>query len=140
MIEGEALRVEHLSSGVISSQPMRVYGTLWSGQHQLLWTCDTAGSSLSAALALRVSGEFKVSAAFTRAPDYGIAKLSIDGALLGTTEDLFSPVVSHSSRTSLGRVSLPAGPHVLGVTIVGKNADSSGYRFGLDWIELTLVR
>src|SRR5262249_52312310 len=93
LIEGEALRVESHTSGANSSQAMQAYGTLWSGNHQLLWTCDTAGSTLSAPLSLRVSGAFDVAAAFTRASDYGVAQLSIDGKLLGTPEDLFGPVV-----------------------------------------------
>jgi hypothetical protein len=98
------------------------------------------GSAFSAALALRVSGAFDVSAAFTAAPDYGVAQLAIDGAPVGSPQDLFSPKVRHSGRTPLGRLSLPAGPHVLGVTIVGQNPDSTGCKFGLDWIEFTPVK
>jgi WD40 repeat protein len=140
LIEGEALRVLRHSSGRISHQATQQFGTHWSGDHQLLWTSDRPGSTLSAVLFLRVSGEFEVSAAFTRAPDHGIAQLSIDGEPLITPGDLFSPVVSHSGGTALGRVSLAAGSHALEVTMVGKKPESTGYKFGLDWIELTPVR
>jgi hypothetical protein len=90
---------------------------------------------------VRSAGTYDVSAAFTRAGDYGIAALAPDGRPLGEPMDLYTPYprVVSSGPVAFGTVELSAGSHVLTVTEVDKNPKSTAYFFGLDWIRLTRV-
>jgi hypothetical protein len=60
----------------------------------------------------------------------------LNGQTLGTPLDLFNTGEVVSGPTDLGEVTIGAGKQVLNVEVTGKNAQSKGYNFGLDWIKL----
>jgi D-arabinan exo alpha-(1,3)/(1,5)-arabinofuranosidase (non-reducing end) len=141
VIEGESLKVASKSSGDVSNQDMLGFGEQWSGARQLWWVCREKGSKLLLELPVAALGDYDISAAFTKAGDYGIAALAIDEQPLGEPIDLYAPhpQVLHSGPIALGERTLTAGAHTLTVTMVDKNPKSSSYLFGLDWIKLARV-
>ncbi len=73
----------------------------------------------------------------TKACDYGIVQLSLDGKAVGKPIDLYYPEVSTSGPISLGTHDLTAGDHRLTVEIVGANPRAMpSYMFGIDRIDV----
>ncbi len=91
------------------------------------------GDKLVLALPPTPAGRFQVSVQCSRARDYGIIQLSLDGEKLGEPLDLYDPgVVVRPTR--LGIRSLTAGEHRLTVELVGANPRAlKQYMFGLDY-------
>jgi hypothetical protein len=82
-------------------------------------------------------GSYKVSVALTKARDYGIVQLYLDGQKAGEPVDLYNPTVIPSGPVDLGTHELAAGQHKLTVEIVGANPKAiQGFMFGLDRVIL----
>ena len=76
----------------------------------------------------------------TRAFDYGIFQLSLDGEKLGAPIDFYS-AQNVAQRITLGERQLGQGEHRLGVEIVGTNpAAKPRFMFGLDCVKLEPVQ
>jgi hypothetical protein len=79
-----------------------------------------------------------VSAVFTKAPDYGIHELAVNGKVIAPSVDLFNAgEVIVAEPVSLGRADFTKGLNFIDVKILGKHPDSTDYMFGLDYILLT---
>jgi hypothetical protein len=113
----------------------------YSNGKQLWWTTTSAnaqaknianGDKLVLALDLAEAVDTEMQMFFTKADDYGIMQLSLDGETLGDPIDFYDVNVVRTEKVSFGRVQLEAGRHELTVDIVGKNASSANYLFGLD--------
>lgn len=127
MVEGENLRVVSLSGGRTTIQRIEQFG--WSGGAQLWWTGAQPGDKLVLALPSTAAGRFLLIAQFSRACDYGIVQLSLDGEKLGGPLDLDDPgVVVRPTR--LGIYSLVAGEHRLTVELAGANPRALGDKTG----------
>jgi len=124
----------------VPNQEMMGWGEEWSDASQLWWTGTKVGQVLTLDLPVGKAGKVAVSAALTRAPDYGIVALAIDGKPLGAPIDLYAGSVEHSGALKLGTVDLDAGKHALTITITGKNPKSKNTLVGVDWIKLEPVR
>ncbi len=137
-IEAEDLKVQAVTSGEVPNQDMLPFGDAWSGGRQLWWLPRDPGARLDLELPVVAAGTYAVSAAFTKAGDYGTVQLAIDGMDLGGPIDLFepAPAVVHTGAISLGTVSLGAGAHTLSIRLAGKNERSSNSLVGMDWIKL----
>ncbi len=73
----------------------------------------------------------------TKAIDYGIVQLWIDGSKAGSPVDLFHEGVVPTGPVALGTHQLAAGDHTLTVEIVGTNPKAvPAYMFGLDQVLL----
>ena len=59
----------------------------------------------------------------TKANDYGIAQLALDGKNVGKPIDCFDPQVTRTAAISLGTFDLKAGKHVL-PTVIGVNKNA----------------
>jgi hypothetical protein len=141
VIEAEDLKVKARSSGEVPNQDMSPFGDAWSGGRQLWWYVHEPGAKLDLDLPVKTSGAYALSAAFTKAGDYGTIQLAIDGKPLGKAIDLYEPFPSviHTGDRPLGTVTLNAGSHTLSISLTGKNAKSTDYLVGMDWIKLTPV-
>ena len=106
--------------------------------HQLWWVVHEPNAKLDLELPVKAAGTYALSAAFTKAGDYGTVQLALDGEPLGKPIDLYepAPAVIHTGDVLLGTATLDAGPHTLTITITGKNAKSTNYLVGMDWIKL----
>jgi tetratricopeptide (TPR) repeat protein len=138
VIEGEDLKIRGELPGGAESQDMRDWSGRWSGAYQLWWRDQDRGATLD--LELPVSAAtYHVVAGFTKAPNYGIARLSIDGQELKTI-NLYHQEVVPTGPVELGSVTLRDGPHVLTIRMIDTDPRGDGeyrYGFGLDWIKLT---
>ena len=73
----------------------------------------------------------------TKARDYGIVQLSLDGKKTAAPIDLFNPDVVPTEAILLGVHDLAKGRHVLSVEILGANPKAEkAYMFGISQIDL----
>ncbi len=86
---------------------------------------------------VKAAGKYRVGMQLTKAPDYGIVQLYLDGQKLGDPIDLYHKSVAPSGLLSMGEHELTAGEHKLTVEIVGANDKAiKNYMFGLDYVKL----
>ncbi|MCL2119147.1 MAG: DUF2961 domain-containing protein [Planctomycetaceae bacterium] len=123
-------------NGQLSIQNMTNWrGSKWHNDKQLWWTGARPGDELKIKIQVENSGRQKFVVGMTKAVDYGQVQFSIDGKDIGGIVDLYHDGVIHSGMVTIGTVDLPAGEHVLGVKITGKNAQSTSFMFGMDKFE-----
>ena len=96
-----------------------------------------ARRQLDLGLPVNAAGKYQVSLQLTKAPDYGVVQLSLDGQKLGDALDLYNPSVVPTGALAMGTHDLTAGDHKLTVEIVGANDKAiKNYMFGLDYVKL----
>lgn len=138
-IEGEKLRViKKTGEGNLSTQGMGNFGSAWSGEAHLWWTHGKPGDTLKLALPVKEPGTYRVKAQLTKAIDYGIMEISLDGKhVAGSPFDLFNRRVVATGELDWGVFELDKGEHTLTVEIAGANeAAVKSYMFGLDYVKL----
>ncbi len=119
------------------TQKMIHYKDKWTNDDHLWWTGAKPGDKLQIALPVEADGRYDVSVILTKAIDYGIVQLSIDGKKTGKPIDLFNRGVIRTDAIAIGQAELTKGEHVLGVEILGKHEDAvPNYMFGLDEVLL----
>lgn len=140
-LEGEGLEVVAVSAGEARPQAMGNYkADRWSGPAQLWWTGTKVGDSMTLALPVEAMGSYEVFAVMTKARDYGVFSLTVDGKPGLQGMDLYDANgVVTTGVVSLGVHRLSPGRHQLGVVVEGKNAGASGTMFGLDYVWMKQV-
>jgi hypothetical protein len=109
----------------------------WSNDAHLWWIEAKPGDKLELALPVKQAGKYKLSAQLTKAPDYAIVQLYLDGQKLGDAVDLYHESVVPTGPLALGTLDLAAGDHKLAVEIIGANEKAiKAYMFGLDYVKL----
>lgn len=136
-LEGEELNVLGVSSGRHWIQDMSGFPGEWSGSAQLIWTGGNPGDVMEIEFPVTKGGRQQLHATFTKAADYGVFELSVDGNILKPQLDLFAEQVGRSDEVLLGNLDLAAGKHVLKVKAVGRNpkvkpGGTGDCLFGLD--------
>ena len=127
-------------AGDPQTQKMTNFSDKWTNGDQLWWTGAKPGDKLEVALSAKAEGRRRVSVILTKARDYAVVRLSLDGKPLGEPIDLYNPTVIRTEPIPLGTVELAGAEHVLGVEIVGKNEKAvPSYMFGLDEVLLEKV-
>ncbi len=123
-------------------QDMAGFGPGWSGDAQLFWRPPAPVETpirnypfLRLFPRVTVAGTYKVSLAYTQAPDFGNVRAFINGQPRGDLTG-YAPAVG-TARIDLGEVALRAGTNEFLVTVTGKAAQSSGFAIGLDCLKLT---
>jgi len=137
-IEGEnaAVDVPENVNGY-GPQNMTGFGTGWSGNAQLFIDFNPGGN-LTLPVEVAAEGFYRVEVAVTKAPDFGQVQCSLDGVVAGPVVDGYgTSVLPPNGRVSLGIFYLSFGLHSLRFQCVGKDSVSAGYRFGIDYIEVT---
>mgnify|MGYP005839476979 CR=1 FL=1 len=136
-IEGEKLEVAEKTGGEVQRQDMTFWEDKWSNLAQLWWTSAKPGDRLVLRVPAKTAGRQEVLAQFTKAEDYGIFQLYLDGQKIGEPIDLYNNVVIPTGEVSLGTFELTEGEHLLGVEVVGANPQAAqSYLFGLDYVRL----
>jgi len=137
-IEGEALRIVDKSAGTTQVQTTDQFR--WSGDRQLWWRDAKPGDRLVLEVPVDESGTYRVRANLTKANDYGVVRLTLNGQAAPEPLDRFAPQVSHD-LVELGPFELEKGPNRLIVEIVGANPQAiKRYMFGLDYLKLEKAR
>jgi hypothetical protein len=115
-----------------------VQGTFWdaSGAKHLWWRDAKVGDKLTFQIPVKKAGTYELVAQFGYAPDYGIHRLSLNGAPLGDPLDFLSEGLTWKA-TSFGKVELKEGVNLLVVECMGKNEKAKpGNMFALDYVLL----
>jgi hypothetical protein len=139
-LEGETLKVLEVKGGKAKTQGMGGFGNKWSGGSQLWWTGAQPGSTLTLALPVEKAGKFALKTVLTKARDYGICDIALDGKPALTDFDGYNfPNVVLTDELDLGTHDLSAGEHKLTFTIKGTNPQAvPNYMVGLDYVKLEL--
>ncbi len=136
-LEGERLKILSKTGGNPHEQDMSMFGNGWSNDAHLWWVQAKPGDQLDLALPVEKEGRYKLIVQFTKARDYGIVQLSLDGQKLGEPIDLYNSGVVAAGPLALGTQNLTAGQHKLRVEITGANPKAAkAYMFGLDYVKL----
>ncbi len=139
--QGGGYRVLGRHSGNVETQRMNYQGHKWHNDDQLWWTGAKPGDQLQIAMPVKSAGKYKVSAMLTKAADYGIVQLSINGKKAGEPIDLYNDGVILTGPFSLGIHELEKGDQKVTVEIIGANENAiKGYMFGLDRFILEEVK
>lgn len=111
----------------------------WSSSRQLF--CHSRGGAQSVRLRLQVerAGLQRFELYATRAPDYGILEVLLDGVPLGSAYDAWAPAVLASGAIPLGEARLEAGSHELTLLTRAKNPASIAFHMGIDALVLLPV-
>ena len=134
-MEGEFLDVTYVSSGTVSTQSGD-FG--WSGESQLWWRNANAGDELITKFILKETGKYKVSAQLTKAVDYGMIQLYLNGIPVGTKFDGFSDNGVRPIQIELGTQMLSEGENIFSVKILGSNKKAEpGNMAGIDYLQFT---
>jgi hypothetical protein len=136
-LEGEKLRILSRTGGTTQQQDMPGLTGRWSNDAHLWWIEAKPGDKLELALPVKKAGKYRLGMQLTKAPDYGIVQLYLDGQKLGEPIDLYHKSVIPTGLLAMGEHDLAAGEHKLTVEIVGANEQAiKSYMFGLDYVKL----
>ncbi|MBE0536247.1 MAG: DUF2961 domain-containing protein [Phycisphaerae bacterium] len=136
-IEGETMKVLSKSAGNPRRQDLAAHGNTWSDEAHLWWTDAKPGDTLELAVPVAEAGTYTLTTQLTKAVDYGIVQLYLDGTKLGEPLDLYNDGVVATGAIDLGKHELSKGEHVLKVEITGANEKAKkAYMFGIDYVKL----
>lgn len=119
-----------VSGGSLEVQKMDIFQGSWSGSGQLWWVSAGPGDVLTLPIDMEEAGEYELIGFFTRAPDYGIVRVSMKDQQLGDLVDGYDDTVSASGPISFGKVQLTSGTNNIKITLLGKDARAAGYSGG----------
>jgi len=140
-IEGEKMKILSKTGGNVSQQDLSGFGVNWSNEAHLWWIEGKPGDTLNLAVPVEKSGAYRLKMRLTKAIDYGIVQLYLDGEKLGGPIDLFNNGVIPTGVLDMGVHKINKGQHTLRVEIVGANKKAvKKYMFGLDYIKLEEVQ
>ncbi len=129
--EGETITVAGKTGG--NAEPQGLMAE-WSNEAQLWWTGAKPGDVLTMEMPVRKDGTYELEMAFTKAVDYGIVQLSLDGRKLGGPIDFYNNGIVHTGPVSFGTFDLKAGVHTLTAEITGANEKAvKSFMFGMDY-------
>jgi hypothetical protein len=136
-IEGESLVATATGTAPVVVQG-NCCGVIWSGNAQLWFQASKAGDNMVLTVNIPAAGTYDLSDLMTKAPDYGIVALAVDGTPLGQAFDGYNASGVTVAPVDFGTVQLAAGPHQLAFTLTGKNPASKNYLVGIDYLVFTL--
>ena len=137
VLEGEELKILEKTGGKAHPQDLSHFGGQWSDQMHLWWTQAKPGDQLTLRIPVKEDGNYKLIAQLTKARDYGIAQLSLDGVKLGGPIDFYNPAVIPTGSIDLGLHALKKGDHRFSIEITGANEKAvKAYMTGLDYVKL----
>lgn len=130
-IEAESLLDRaRATGGRLEVQEMSSFGDGWSADAQLWWVEASPGHRLTLPLEVSRAGAYELVGFFTRARDYGVIRLHVNGEPAGALMDGYGSRVGPTGAISFGQVELRAGVNELVVELVGKDVRSAGYSDG----------
>ena len=124
-------RVERLGG-----QGMGDFGTDWFRDNHVFWTPQEAGKTAKLRIPAPEDGTYKLSGRFTKARNYGIFQLVVNGKEVGKPVDLFGTEVV-AVELEVGVVELKKGDNELLLKNVGKNERGNGYAAGINYLVIT---
>ncbi len=139
-LEGESLKILKTTAGNAAGQNMSGFAAdKWSGNDQLWWTGAKPGARLELEFPVVTEGTFAIECVLTKARDYGIVQVWIDGERLGGQIDCFNvPDVVTTGVITFEPRALAKGSHSIAFEVIGKHPDAApGFMVGVDYVRLT---
>jgi hypothetical protein len=139
-MEGEELKVTAHTPGLdVGPQALGQYGTGWSNGAHLWAQAKQVGDFVELEIPAPAGGRARLVLHATRAPDYGILKLMVNGKDTGVGFDGYAATVAPSGPIDLGVHEPADGKFILRAEVSGTNAASTGARYflGLDAVQIT---
>lgn len=137
-MEGEFLEVLTFDSGDVSTQSGN-FG--WSNDNQLWWINAEPGAEMMAKLILKETAKYRVEAQLTKAVDYGIIQLSLNGIKAGVPFNGYYAEGVIPVRHQLGTFVLSKGENILTVKILGADKRAKpGNMAGIDFLQFEKVQ
>jgi hypothetical protein len=127
-----------VSSTVVVEAQGNCCGVSWSGGAQAWIHGAKAGDKTVLGFTVPTTGSYQLSTVLTKAADYGIVGIQVDGGSAVQFDGYQASGVG-TQNVDLGTVPLSAGNHQLSVTVSGKNAAAIGYLAGVDVLDLRLT-
>ena len=138
--EAESMRVLAAGRCQASPQKMNAWGPkMWSREEQLFCKAERGGY-VELGFAVPRDGRYRIRILGTAAPDYGRIRAALDGRNLAPEFDLYSGQISPAGSLELGTHELQTGEHRIRVTAVAKSTAAQNYYFGLDALDLMVVK
>lgn len=138
LIEGETLTVA-VTGGSTKTQAMGGFRDgNWSGNAHLWWADGKVGDTLTATFQATAAGTQRILAVFTKARDYGIISVRLNGFETLLQEfDLYDPHVIDTGEEILGDFDLKQGANTLEIKIIGTNPSAEPrHMVGLDYLRV----
>ncbi len=138
IIEGESLKAT-TTGGSAKTQNMSGFRDgNWSGDAHLWWTGGKPGDKLTVTFDAPQAGPRRVFAALTKAKDYGIVSVRVNGEETALLDyDLYDPKVINTGEELLGEFDLKAGANTLEIEITGINpAAKPSYMAAVDYLRI----
>ena len=122
------------------SQDMKVFGGGWSGDAHLLWHGEP-GHAMETQFSVKRGGRYSLSLKMTKAVDYGVFTIRVNGKELRKGVDLFGHKVEPTELIKLGEMELAAGEQKLRCELTGKNPRAKAfqhnrYLLGIDYLKV----
>ncbi|MBX3742831.1 MAG: c-type cytochrome [Akkermansiaceae bacterium] len=139
IIGDDLLKVAEVNRGTVQKQNMEGFkAASWSGDSHLWWTQGETGDRIVIQFESAVEGNYAVSAVFTKAHDYGIFRVKLNGVTVVENIDLYNKgTVITTGDVDLGKQPVKKGLNQLVVELLGANpAASQGKMFGIDHLHL----
>lgn len=139
-VEFEDLEPVNVSEGLqYNRQDMRGFPDgIWSNGKQWTFFAGKKGDQATFELSPGEEGTYAVSISATKANDYGIMEISLNGGK-PVPVDCYFPDVVNTGEISLGEASTKEGKITMTIRIAGQNSMSRGNMFGLDYIIMTKI-
>jgi hypothetical protein len=136
-IEGEYLDVMTFNSGKVKAQSGD-FG--WSNYNQLWWQNAEVGAELITKFILNKTGRYKVLAQLTKAVDYGIIQLYLNGIPVSKKVNCFYKTGVTPFQIELGTHLLSEGENIFSVKITGADKFAKpGNMVGIDLLSFDLL-
>ena len=134
-IEGEKMEIVS-KTGVVEPQTA---GEKYSNETHLWWREARIGDELSLAFDCPKEGAYNIFVVLTKANDYGIHQLAVNGIKAGKPVDLYkSEQWGPTAEIHLGAFELDRGRNLLTVTVAGTNDEAQpNFMFGIDYLRIT---
>jgi hypothetical protein len=134
-LEGEWLQIVESDGGRTGIQSAAWYD--WSENSQLWWHHAEVGDVLKLIFLVDEAGWYRLSASLTRAVDYGIIQVYINGEKAGTSFNGFAPEGVQTDWHDLGNHLLEKGENTIAIRIVGKDPRARpGNMAGIDYLKI----
>jgi hypothetical protein len=112
-------------------------GVSWSGGSQLWIHGSKVGDKVVLEFSVPSAGTYTMSSVLTKAADYGIVDIAVDGGT-PVSFDGYQATGVGTQKVDLGNATLAAGKHQLSVTLTGKNPAATNFLAGVDVLDLEL--
>ncbi|MEJ7651083.1 MAG: DUF2961 domain-containing protein [Nakamurella sp.] len=140
---GSRIRIEgeSLLPAVSATAPVEIQGNCcgvnWSGGAQLWFRAAKQGDTATVKFSVPSAGTYAAVMTQTRAADFGIVQVAVDGVDAGAPADNYAATGVSTIDRGLGALTLTAGEHTITLTSVGRNASAVSYLIGFDVLTLT---